>query len=66
MLVSNDPNVMRQGAAIVANNDRWMDALRHLDRPLGIGASTVAQKNIPTITLTAGERDKYMQQRGAR
>jgi hypothetical protein len=66
MLVSDNPAVMRQGAAIVANNDRWMDALRHLDRPLGVGASMTAQKNIPVINLTAGERDKYMQQRGAR
>jgi hypothetical protein len=47
MLVSNDPAIMKQGAALVANNDRWMDALRHLDRPLGIGASMTAQKNIP-------------------
>jgi hypothetical protein len=60
MLVSNDPAVMKQGAAIVANNDRWMDALRHLDRPLGIGA------NVPVINLNVNERDRYMQQRGAR
>ena len=66
MLVSGDPAVMKQGAAIVANNDRWMDALRHFDRPLGIGASVTAQKNVPLITLNVNERDRYMQQRGPR
>jgi hypothetical protein len=66
MLASKDPAVIKQGVQIVANNDRWMDALRHLDRPLGVGASMTAQKNIPVINLNVSERDKYMQQRGSR
>jgi hypothetical protein len=41
MLVSDDPAVLKRGAALVANNDRWMEALRRGDLPLAVAATRI-------------------------
>lgn len=48
MLASPDPAVMQKGLAMVANNDRWMAALRLADLPAAIGATQAATRESGT------------------
>jgi hypothetical protein len=62
MLVSKDPAVMQRGLRMVANNGKWMNALRAADLPAALGASRAVQDAQPPLRvyLNAGERDEMM------
>jgi hypothetical protein len=61
MLASPDPAVRTKGIKLVAKNDRFLDALRHLDKPLAKAAAqqgTAATRAPLKVYLNAGERDR--------
>jgi len=61
MLASPDPAVRTKGIKLVAKNDRFLDALRHLDKPLakaGARQGIEAAREPLKVYLNAGERDR--------
>jgi len=61
MLASSDPAVRTKGIKLVAKNDRFLDALRHLDTPVAKAAAqqgTAAAREPLKVYLNAGERDR--------